>query len=201
MAQKALSASARTQERVGVRLLIDILRGSGRQAIYHLGYHELKTYGVGKEYSYFEWMHYVAQFLNLGLFEIEFDNYNTLRITELGKRVLSGELPVRITQFKEFATAKTKPQPKSNGTLSAKSQELFEQLRVTRKTLADEQQVPAFVVFSDATLRDMIEKQPGTEDEFLEVSGVGPQKLARYGSSFLKVINDFDRQNGTIRER
>jgi ATP-dependent DNA helicase RecQ len=201
LAQMALSASARTNEKVGVRLLVDILRGSGRQDLHHFGYDRIKTYGVGKEHSYFEWMHYIAQFLNLGLFEIEFDNHNTLRITELGKRVLSGEMPVRITQFKEFETAKTKPEPVHQGPLSGKSQELFEQLRVIRKSIADEQQVPAFVVFSDATLRDMIGKQPGTKDEFLEVSGVGPQKLARYGASFLTVINDFVLQNGTIRER
>ncbi len=195
LAQKALSASARTQERVGVRLLIDVLRGSGRQAIYHLGYHELKTYGVGKEYSYFEWMHYIAQFLNLGLFEIEFDNYNTLRITELGKRVLAGDLPVLITQFKEFEPPKTKVQTTNGKELSGKSQELFEKLRALRKTLADEQQVPAFVVFSDATLYDMVENRPSTDAEFLDVSGVGPHKLGQYGAKFINEIASFISDN------
>ncbi len=195
LAQKALSASARTRERVGVRLLIDILRGSGRQAIYHLGYHELKTYGAGKEYSYFEWMHYIAQFLNLGLFEIEFDNYNTLRITNLGKRVLAGDLPVRITQFKEFEPIKTKARITHGKELSGESQELFEKLRMLRKTLADEQQVPAFVVFSDATLYDMVENRPSTDAEFLDVSGVGPHKLGQYGAKFISEIKTFINDN------
>ena len=115
LAQKALSASARTKEKVGVRLIVDILRGSGRQAIYNLGYHELKTYGVGKEHSYFEWMHYIAQFLNLGLFEIQFDNFNTLRITTQGRRVLAGELPVKITEFREFKAVKVKKSTGSSG--------------------------------------------------------------------------------------
>jgi len=191
LAQKALSASARTKEKVGVRLLIDILRGSGRQVIYHLGYHELKTYGAGKEYSYFEWVHYITQFINLGLFEIEFDNYNTLRITDLGKRVLKGVLPVQITQFKEFESTKTKAPTTSEEKLSGKSLELFEKLRVLRKTLADEQQVPAFVVFSDATLYDMVENRPTSDADFLNVSGVGPQKLRQYGPQFLSEIASF----------
>lgn len=191
VAQKALSASARTKEKVGVRLLIDILRGSGRQAIYNLGYHELKTYGAGKEHSYFEWMHYIAQFLNLGLFEIEFDNYNTLRITDMGKRVLTSDLPVRITQFKEFESLKTKPQIIREEKLSGKSQQLFEKLRVLRKTLADDQQVPAFVVFSDATLYDMVENKPTSEAAFIQVSGVGPQKLKVYGPKFISEIRTF----------
>jgi len=195
LAQKALSASARTKEKVGVRLLIDILRGSGRQVIYHLGYHELKTYGAGKEHSYFEWMHYIAQFLNLGLFEIEFDNYNTLRITALGKRVLSGDLPVSITEFKEFKPVKIKVQAVNGKELSGNAQGLFEKLRVLRKTLADEQQVPAFVVFSDASLYDMVENRPSTDAEFLEVSGVGPQKLRQYGSVFTSEIASFVAEN------
>jgi ATP-dependent DNA helicase RecQ len=200
MAQMALSGSARTKENVGVGLLIDILRGSGKQAIYNLGYHELKTYGVGKEISYFEWMHYIAQFLNLGLFEIEFNNYNTLRITALGKRVLTGELPVRITEFKEFETKKTKAAPVKAGKLSGKSQELFEVLRALRKSLADMQQVPAYVVFSDAALQDMVDKQPASDAEFLNISGVGPKKLEQYGQQFLATITEFLEVNGAALE-
>ena len=196
LAQKALSASARTQERVGVRLLIDILRGSGRQAIYQLGYHELKTYGAGKEYSYFEWTHYIAQFLNLGLFEIEFDNYNTLRITALGKRALAGNLTVRITQFKEFEATKTKVKTTNSKELSDSSRELFEKLRVLRKTLADDQQVPAFVVFSDAALYNMAENRPSSDADFLNVSGVGPQKLIKYGPKFINEIKASVIENG-----
>ena len=80
--------------------------------------------------------------------------------------------------------------------MSDKSRELFDQQRAIRKTLAQEQQVPPYVVFSDATLRDMIGKQPANEDEFLDVSGVGPQKLEHYGALFLKAINDLVVENG-----
>ena len=198
-AQMALSASARTNEKVGIRMLIDILRGSGRQEVYTLGYHNLKTFGVGKEHSYFEWMHYIAQFLNLGLFEIEFDNYNTLRISELGKRAVFGKIPVSITQFKEFntATAATKTQTTKSASFTEESQDMFEKLRALRKTLGDKQRVPAFVVFSDAALRDMVDKKPKTEEEFLAVSGVGPHKLEKYGEVFLKAITDFESAEGS----
>ncbi len=196
LAQKALSASARTLEKVGVRLLIDILRGSGKQLIYQLGYHNLKTYGVGKEYSYFEWMHYIAQFLNLGLFEIEFDNYNTLRITAMGKRVLANNLSVRITKFKGFEPTKTKVKTIVIGKeLTARSQELFEKLRVLRKSLADDQKVPAFVIFSDASLYDMAANRPSSDVDFLDVSGVGPQKLRQYGPKFINEIRIFASNN------
>ncbi len=196
LAQKALSASARTLEKVGVRLLIDILRGSGKQLIYQLGYHNLKTYGVGKEYSYFEWMHYIAQFLNLGLFEIEFDNYNTLRITAMGKRVLANNLSVRITKFKGIKPTKTKVKTIVIGKeLTARSQELFEKLRVLRKSLADDQKVPAFVIFSDASLYDMAANRPSSDVDFLDVSGVGPQKLRQYGPKFINEIRIFASDN------
>ena len=196
LAQKALSASARTLEKVGVGLLIDILRGSGKQLIYQLGYHNLKTYGVGKEYSYFEWMHYIAQFLNLGLFEIEFDNYNTLRITAMGKRVLANNLSVRITKFKGFEPTKTKVKTIVIGKeLTARSQELFEKLRVLRKSLADDQKVPAFVIFSDASLYDMAANRPSSDVDFLDVSGVGPQKLRQYGPKFINEIRIFASNN------
>ena len=196
LAQKALSASARTLEKVGVRLLIDILRGSGKQLIYQMGYHNLKTYGAGQEYSYFEWMHYIAQFLNLGLFEIEFDNYNTLRITAMGKRVLANNLSVRITKFKGIKPTKTKVKTIVIGKeLTARSQELFEKLRVLRKSLADDQKVPAFVIFSDASLYDMAANRPSSDVDFLDVSGVGPQKLRQYGPKFINEIRIFASDN------
>ena len=107
----------------------------------------------------------------------------------MGRRVLAGDLPVRITEYKEFAPpVKVKAQPVTGKDFSDSEQQLFEKLRALRKTLADEQQVPAFVVFSDATLYDMVEKQPTTDDEFLDVSGVGPQKLVKYGPAFLASI-------------
>ncbi|MBU2915088.1 DNA helicase RecQ [Reichenbachiella agariperforans] len=191
LAQKALSASARTQEKVGSRLLIDILRGSGRQEIYQLGYQNIKTYGAGKEHSYFDWQHFIGQFLNLGLFEIAFDNHNILRITEHGKKALRGEVPVQITKPESVNERNQRLTPAKPRKSVQHSNELFDRLRTLRKKIAEEQQVPAYVVFNDATLEDMAAKRPSNEDEMLEISGVGQQKVTQYGDRFVREIIAF----------
>lgn len=200
LAQKALSASARTQEKVGIRLLIDILRGSGRQEVFQQGYHEIKTYGVGKEHSYFDWQHYIEQFLNLGLFEIAFDNHNILRITDFGKLALKGAVPIKITKA---LTAKEKEQKNAPAKIKTtrRSDELFEKLRTLRKQIAEEQAVPAYVVFNDATLEEMSSKRPSTDDELLDISGVGQQKVTKYGNRFIKEIIGFVKEKAEQGEK
>ena len=196
LAQKALSASARTNERVGIRLLIDILRGSGRQEIYQLGYHQIKTYGLGKEYSYFEWQHYIGQFINLGLFEVAFHNHNTLRITALGKKALAGDISVQITQYQDIKLKKEMVSADQKTKAVGVTSELFNRLRTLRKTIAGAQNVPAYVVFSDAALEAMATKQPVSSPEMLAISGVGPQKLTRYGDQFINEILAFVQESG-----
>lgn len=195
LAQKALSASARTNERVGIRLLIDILRGSGRQEIYQLGYHQIKTYGLGKEYSYFEWQHYIGQFINLGLFEIAFNNHNTLHITDFGKKALAGNVEVKISQYQDLKLQKDQPGTGKRTKSVGVTNELFDRLRTLRKTIAGTQNVPAYIVFSDATLAAMAARQPVTSPEMLNISGVGPQKLAHYGDQFINEILAFVQEN------
>ncbi|PIB37567.1 ATP-dependent DNA helicase RecQ [Reichenbachiella sp. 5M10] len=201
LAQKALSASARTQEKVGIGLLIDILRASGRQEIYQLGYQNIKTYGAGKEHSYFDWQHFIGQFLNLGLFEIAFDNHNILRITELGKRALRGEVPVQITKPESLSERSERLTPAKPKKSTQHSNELFDRLRSLRKKIAEEQQVPAYVVFNDATLEDMAAKRPSNEDEMLEISGVGQQKVNQYGDRFVREIIAFVKEKAEQGEK
>ncbi|MFY0625123.1 MAG: DNA helicase RecQ [Reichenbachiella sp.] len=191
LAQKALSAIARTQEKIGIGILIDILRGSGRQDIFQLGYHQIKTYGAGKENSYFEWQHYIGQFLNIGLFEIAFDQHNLLRITELGKKVLKNRFPVNITRPLTTKEIDAKRKPTKISKTAKRSDELFEKLRTLRKAIAVEQQVPAYLVFNDVSLEEMSSLRPTTEDAFIDITGVGQQKLTQYGDRFIKEIIGF----------
>ena len=188
LAQKALSACARTQEKVGMGLLIDILRGSNRQEVTQNDYHKIKTYGVGKDHSYLEWSHYVGQFLNLGLFEIAFDHHNALRITEAGRRALTGDIPVQITQPETEQARKERMTVKEPTKTAQRSSELFERLRTLRKRIAGELGIPAYLVFNDATLEDMVTRRPTSEESLLDVSGVGQQKLNRFGDQFIKEI-------------
>ena len=191
LAQKALSASARTKEQVGMRMLVDILRGSHRQEIVQLGYDQIKTYGAGREHSNFAWQHFIAQFLNLGLFEIAFDQHNALRITETGKKALTGSIPVQITKPETETERKERTKAPKTTKTGEPTNELFERLRTLRKQIAQELEVPAYLVFNDATLAEMSTKHPTTKETFLEISGVGQQKITRFGDAFMSEIIAF----------
>lgn len=188
LAQKALSASVRTQQKVGMGLLIDILRGSNRQEINQNGYHKIKTYGVGKEHSYVEWAHFIGQFLNLGLFEIAFDQHNALRITEAGKKALTGSIAVQITKPESEQDRKESITEKQQTKTEKRRGELFDRLRTLRKGIAGSLGIPAYLVFNDATLEEMATVRPTTEAALAEVSGVGQQKITRFGNQFLSEI-------------
>jgi ATP-dependent DNA helicase RecQ len=188
LAQKAISASIRTNEHVGIGMLIDILRGSSRQELLQHGYQHIKTFGAGRAHSYFDWQHYIRQFLNLGLFEIEFDNHNFLKVSEAGKKAIYGKIPVQITRPESFTSQKEKVILQKPSKEARQSNELFERLKKLRKEIAGKQQVPAYIVFSDASLEEMSDKRPTTEEAFEDISGVGIHKLSKYGDQFIKEI-------------
>ncbi|MGL1889524.1 MAG: DNA helicase RecQ [Reichenbachiella sp.] len=194
LAQKALSACIRTGQKVGIGMLIDVLRGSGRQEIYALGYHQVKTYGAGKEHSYFDWQHFISQFLNLGLLEIAFDQHNILRVTEYGQKALPGGIPIKITKAQPFKAKGERLGAPKPSKAAQRSNELFDKLRKLRKEIATELDIPAYVVFNDATLEEMSSLRPTTEEELLEVSGVGQQKITRFGNRFIKEIIAFTKE-------
>jgi ATP-dependent DNA helicase RecQ len=195
LAQKALSASARAQQRVAINLLIDILRGMRNQAVLQGGYDQLKTYGAGQDLPYLDWYSYIHQMLNDGLFYIAYEEGYALKITERGQQVLKGQLPVSLKKFQvaEKAEKQTRASKKAaaeaavagTGTPEAK---LFERLRQLRKQIADEQGVPPYVVFTDTTLQEMAREQPTSRIAMLSVSGVGMKKFETYGEAFIEAI-------------
>lgn len=191
LAQMALSAVARTQQKIGTRMLIDVLRGSGRNDLFQLGYQNIKTYGVGKDHSYVDWQHYIGQFLNLGLLEIAFDQHNALRITELGKKALYSEIEVKISKPESQEERKQRLTPPQPTKKVQQTNALFERLRVLRKQIAESQGVPAYVVFSDSTLQELSMHRPTTDDELLNISGIGQRKADQYGREFIHEIVTF----------
>ncbi len=186
-AKKALSCVYRVGERFGSRHVIDVLRGAKGQRIIDLRHDTLSTYGIGVEFSVVEWDNIMRQLIHLGYLVQDFSRFGALGLSPTARPVLKGETQVILGLPRDVARAEEKVSrrgAKGDGVHSA----LFEALRVLRKQLADAASVPPFVVFSDATLLEMSTKQPRDERELLMISGVGNQKLQRYGTQFLEVI-------------
>jgi ATP-dependent DNA helicase RecQ len=192
LAQKALSAIIRTNEQVGVNMLVDILRGSQNQDLRGKNYHLLRTYGAGADTSRKDWVEYIVQMINRGLLEIAYDQGNALKVTPAGKDVLFNGRKVSLNHPRTFGkstkTKKPTPAPKP---VPSFADALFDKLRQRRKEIADEQGVPPYVIFHDRTLRLMAEEHPTTELQMRQVSGVGDRKYLLYGSDFIDVILRF----------
>ena len=191
LAQKAGSAVLRTNQQVGILTLTDILRGSSRAEIRQKGFDQIKTYGAGRDLSAAEWNSYISQMIQLGIFEIAYDEANHLRVTDYGLKAVYGKIKVELSTFTPYKatrkTSKKEEKPKQTPT-----EQLFEQLKAVRKALADKSGVPAFVVFSDASLLDMARRRPATMEEFNEVHGVGERKAVKYGKKFIQAIRKFE---------
>ncbi len=195
LAQKALSAIARTDEKVPLGTLIDILRGSYRQEITSKNYHQLKTFGAGKELKYEEWAEYIWQMLNLGVMDIAYDEGHVFKLNPTSWQILKENVPVRLSAYVPFAERKQEEEASQRSQTKTQREiirdELFEHLRTVRKQIADSEGVPAYIVFSDATLSDMAQKKPVTRAEMLNVTGVGQEKFNRYGETFMRAVRAF----------
>ncbi|MFK7907116.1 MAG: DNA helicase RecQ [Chitinophagales bacterium] len=188
IAQKALSAVYRLKERVGIKTAVDVLRGSHAQHVTSKGYHNIKTFGVGRDITYFNWQNYFHQLINHAYLTIAYDQHNSLKLSPKANDVLFKKEKVFLVKAESQATA-TPIKTKSKSEMA--SDALFERLRKLRKVLADEQQVPPYVVFNDETLKQMASKRPTTREAMLEVSGVGLRKMAFYGDDFMNEIISF----------
>ena len=200
--QKALSAIARANEQIGTRTLIDILKGYASQEVIEKGYDKLKTYGAGRDVPGKDWQDYLLQMLNLGYFEIAYNENNHLKITEAGKKVLFGKERAQLIVIKREESYGKKGSATENKTASPaplftptvfenEDEGLFEALRQLRKKLADQLAIPAYIVLSDKTLHLLALKKPGDMEAFGEISGIGEFKKEKYGKDFLAVINEY----------
>lgn len=197
LAQKALSAIIRLQETEPLPVIIDFLRGSKNAYIYEKEYQNLKTYGVGADLSWYDWNQYLIQLINLGYCEIAFHKQNKIRLTPLANKVLFEGEKVQLTTVKKISFDKqdvkeTKSKPTANS--------LFETLRKLRYEISKEENVPAYVIFSDAALRQMEIERPMSDSELLAIDGVGKAKLEKYGDVFIKTIIEFQ-QSKVVRKK
>ena len=192
IAQKALSAIVRSGQTVGVNLLIDVLRGSHRYEISEKGLDRIKTFGVGADISHADWNAYLLQLLQLGCFEIAYNEGNTLKVTDFGWRVLKGEMPIELHQATETNPAnysrKKKVMEAPEETLLSEKDQLFESLRMLRRQLAVEEDVPAYIIFTDKVLSELAEVKPTNISSFMLINGVGEHKAHKYGKAFVELI-------------
>jgi ATP-dependent DNA helicase RecQ len=190
IAQKALSAVIRLQESEALPVIVDFLRGSKNASIFDKGYQNLKTYAVGADISWYDWNQYLIQLINLGYCEIAFHEQNKIKLTPLAKKVLFEGEKVQLSTVQKISKIKSETKERVSRTTA---NSLFETLRKLRSEIAKEEGVPAYIIFNDATLKQLETERPMSDDEFLNIDGVGKAKLEKYGDAFIKAIIEFQK--------
>ena len=191
-ARKALSCVYRTGQRFGAAHLIDVLRGADTEKVRQFRHHELSTYGIGTELDANAWRSVFRQLVVAGVLEVDAEGHGSLRLGAAARPVLRGEQPVHLREEPARARVVRGGERRSESTLhvEAGDRPLFDALRGWRAQLAREQNVPAYVIFHDRTLRDIAQLRPASLGELARVGGIGGSKLGRYGESVLEVIRE-----------
>ena len=188
-AQQALSTVYRTGQRFGAGHLIDVLLGKATERMKSLGHDQLKTFGLGNDFDDKRWRSVFRQLVATGLLRVDVTGYGALLLNETSRPVLRGEQPVHFRQEVEVEKRRTtKTRTKVPLDLPADRHELLEALRTLRRKLAEEQGVPSFVIFHDSTLMQLVTQRPQSRAQLAEISGIGAQKLDRYGAPLLDVL-------------
>ena len=184
-AQKALSCVYRTEQRFGVTYLVDVLLGKSNERITRFGHDRLSTYGIGKDLSASEWKALFRQLIASGFLSVDMEGHGGIKLTANAKPVLRGEQPLTL---RKPSKAKATRRGNKRSSVPQGHGPLWEALRQHRRELAEAQGVPAYVIFHDATLAEMIEQKPQSLAALGAISGIGARKLADYGEGFLNII-------------
>ena len=190
IAQKALSCIYRLKGKEPITVIIDVLRGAQNEAVLEKNYNQLSTYGIAKDISWRDLQQYIIQLINIGYVEIAFHKHNHLQLTPLAKNVLFENTKVQLAHIpdqKEIQETREKKVQKTDNSL-------FEKLRKLRLKLAQEEDIPAYLIFNDATLKEMEKQRPMTDEDFIAINGVGQKKMQDYGYQFIKEIIAFSKE-------
>jgi ATP-dependent DNA helicase RecQ len=192
--QQLLSAIYRVDQRFAAGHVIDVLRGTDTERIGQWRHHQLPTFGVGAAHTEAEWRAILRQAIAQGYVRVDYESYNSLKLTEAARAVLKGEMSVQMRRYekpqkaaKQKSTSSIKDY--SEIKLSTHGQQLFEKLRNWRMETARTHNVPAYVIFHDSTLRDIANAQPASLTDLRSISGVGEKKLATYGRQIVELVN------------
>lgn len=189
-AQKALSCVYRSGQRFGVGHLIDILRGGENDKIRQFGHSELSTYGIGKDLDARTWRSVFRQLVAASLLEVDTEAYGGLRLTDGSREVLKGQRKVMMRRESPKTRERDRSGQRTGLSVLPEDLVLFNALRSLRAELAKEQNVPAFVIFHDSTLRNIAEQRPTSIDALGKVGGIGGTKLARYGERLVEIVRE-----------
>lgn len=184
--RKALSAALRTGESFGAGHLIDILLGTKTEKVLQRNHQSLPTFGIGTELKRTEWQAVFRQMMGHDLMRPDPERHGALVMTEAARPILRGEASVNLRRDSLEASNERRPQVRT--LVSDEDAPLLSALKAKRRALAEEQSVPAYVIFPDKTLIEMVETRPETLDDMARITGVGAKKLERYGRAFLEVI-------------
>lgn len=200
LVQKVLSAMIRANQQVGTSTVIDILRGTYSPEVIKHGLDKIKTFGAGRDIPGRDWKDYLLQMLQMGYFEIAYTEENHLKITKIGEDVLYGRAKAQLIVIGERTETK-KPKKVTEKRVAAtiphllppgqEDERLFEQLRILRRKLADQQGYPAYIVLSDKVLHLLAAQQPTTLEAFGQINGIGEFKTQKYGKEFTNLIKDY----------
>lgn len=195
-AQKFLSCVLRIQQKsgfpFGLNHIVEVLTGADTEAIRQRGHNEISTYGIGRELKRDVWQAIGRELLRLGLVEVAPGKFATLQVPAAGRAALRGRTSITLTKQVEKPAAKVRQRV---GEIEC-DEALFAELRGVRRKLADERNVPAYVIFSDVSLREMARAYPQTKVEFRRIPGVGDQKLRQFADPFLDAIASHVREHG-----
>ena len=190
-AQKLLSCIYRLRQSYGMTHTIDVLRGSASEKIKQAKHDTLTTFGIGRDKSANYWKHLAWQLIHKGYCFQDTEQFNVLRLSKKAIPILKGEETISLTLPQADAIGKSSKKTQSRQ-IKAEQNPLFEKLRLLRRQLADDENKPPFMIFSDMTLHDMVNRKPQTMEQLLAVSGVGQHKLTHYGQPFLTALTEED---------
>ena len=188
-AQKILSCVYRTGQHFGMHHIVEVLRGAQTIRIKSLGHDKLSTFGIGKDQSAEYWLSLLRQLIHCGLLMQNLTRGSALQLTEAARPILKAQEPLYLAVPRLKMVSKTKQ--KKSRLASVADNKLFARLRQLRKQIADREELPPYIIFSDVSLAEMSELMPLTEREFLNVSGVGHIKLEKYGEEFMGIISEY----------
>ena len=198
-AQKVLSCIYRTGQRFGVVHVMDVLQGKENEKVLQHSHQELSTFGIGSDIHEAQWRSVIRQLVVRGFLRVDLEGYSALQLTDLCRPVLKGEqlLHLRKDEIKAPATKKGSAKSYKKTQIPPEDQELWDELRDCRKYLAEEHNVPPYLIFHDATLKEMLDIMPMSGSELLTITGVGDSKLEKYGADFIEIISRYANANST----
>ncbi|MET4693504.1 DNA helicase RecQ [Endozoicomonas lisbonensis] len=190
-ARKALSCVYRTGQLFGVSHLVDVLMGKETTKVSQFGHQHTSTYGIGKDYKQTEWRSVYRQLVARGYINVDIEGHGSLKLNERCRPLLKGDERILLRQdrYEHASTKSTKPVEKGRVIVADEDKPLWDALRTLRREMAEKQGVPAYIIFNDKTLFEMLRHKPCDLEAMSHISGVGQYKLDQYGQQFAELIS------------